>query len=68
MEGVELELGDYVVPQYASNFAALFDELGEANEVQETFQVDSFKNIKGKQQSNYFSNLMKPTRCNYCGY
>jgi hypothetical protein len=48
MEEIELVLGDYIVPTYASSFQTAWEEVGSNNEIVETFQLGAIQTIKGK--------------------
>ena len=39
-------IGDYILPAYNSNFSGLWEELGEENELVETFQLGSVETIE----------------------
>lgn len=45
---MELTVGDYIIPSFVRNFENAWSELGDANEVVETYSLTNMANIQSK--------------------
>lgn len=45
---MELNVGDYIIPSFVGNFEKAWTELGDANEVVETYSLTNMANIQRK--------------------
>ena len=45
---MELNVGDYIIPSFVSNFDKAWSEVGGTNEVVETYSLTNMANIQSK--------------------
>lgn len=48
VEDLELNVGDYVLPSYVSNFEKSWEDMGAESEVVETYSLTAVASINGK--------------------
>lgn len=57
LEDIEVTIADHIQRVLKANFGALWDEVGDEFEKEETFTLSTVKTLEGEKTSNYYRTI-----------